>query len=430
MRARRLTLACRGQGPHPAGRAARRMGVNLRPDYEARARRDPEVTAAEEQPIVSIVVPCLDEELCVGEFVDWCFEGLRRAGVSGEVIIVDSSSDRSAEIAEAHGARVLRVPRRGLGRAYIDSLPDIRGRYVIMGDCDLTYDFREIERFVARFEEGFEFVMGDRFGGYIEAGAMPALHRYFGTPLTTWILNRIYGTYYGDIHCGMRGITREALERIRLQSQSWEYASEMVVKAAKLRLRVCEVPVRFYKDRAGRVSHHKRSGWLSPWLAGWTNLKAMFLFAPEFFLRRPGWVMFLLGLALAVSLARGPYTLSGVGMNLHWMLLGITLAALGYGAIQLATLARVFYDFDPLFTARIRRRITYDRRVLAGLALGAVGVGINAVSLARWIYGGLKLAEIQYSGVFGLQLIILGFQTFTFTLLLHMILQRQGEPAA
>ncbi len=155
--------------------------------------------------------PCLNEEICIGEFVDWCREGLGEVGRPGQILIVDSSTDRSPEIAEAHGAEVLRVPRRGLGRAYIDALPHIRGDYVIMGDCDLTYDFREIKPFVDKLDEGHDFVMGSRFAGYIEPGAMPKLHRYFGTPLTTWILNVIYGSRYSDIHCGMRALTREAL---------------------------------------------------------------------------------------------------------------------------------------------------------------------------------------------------------------------------
>ena len=147
--------------------------------------------------------------------------------------------------------------------------------------------------------------MGNRFAGSIEPGAMPKLHRYFGTPVTTWILNLIYGSKYSDIHCGMRALTREALARIRLESQSWEYASEMVLKAALLKLRVAEVPVKFYKDRDGRVSHHKRAGWLSPWVAGWINLKAMFLYAPDCFVRRPGWVLLTLGLALTSEPVRG-----------------------------------------------------------------------------------------------------------------------------
>src|SRR5262249_8736394 len=164
--------------------------------------------------MISIVVPRLNEEMVVGEFVDWCHKGLAELGRPYQILIVDSSTDRSAEIAEAHGAEVLRVPKRGLGRAYIDALPHIRGDYVILGDCDLTYHFRELKRLVEKLDEGNDFVMGSRFKGSIEPGAMPALHRYFGTPLTTAILNFMYGTRYSDIHCGMRGLTRSALEEL------------------------------------------------------------------------------------------------------------------------------------------------------------------------------------------------------------------------
>ena len=144
-----------------------------------------------------------------------------------------------------------------------------------MGDADLTYDFREIAPFVEKFRKGHEFIMGSRFEGHIEDGAMPALHRYFGTPLTNWILNRLYSADFSDIHCGMRGITRDALIRMDIQSQSWEYASEMVLKSVQMELDRAEVPVRFLKDREGRLSHHRRSGWLSPWIAGWINLRSM-----------------------------------------------------------------------------------------------------------------------------------------------------------
>ena len=161
---------------------------------------------AEPGPVeLSIVIPALNEEVTIGEFIAWCREGLERAGVCGQILIVDSSTDRTPEIALVGGAEVLRVPKRGLGRAYIDAIPFIRGEWIVMGDADLTYDFRELAPFVEKFREGFEFVMGSRFRGSIEEGAMPALHRYFGTPLTTWILNLIYGSSFSDIHCGMRG---------------------------------------------------------------------------------------------------------------------------------------------------------------------------------------------------------------------------------
>jgi glycosyltransferase involved in cell wall biosynthesis len=379
---------------------------------------------------VSIVVPCLNEERVIGEFVAWCREGLRAVGREYQILIIDSSDDDSPRIAAEQGAQVLRVPKRGLGRAYIDAIPHITGDYVIMGDCDLTYDFRDLAPFLAKLDQGYEFVMGNRFAGAIEPGAMPKLHRYFGTPLTTWILNLIYGSNYSDIHCGMRAMTREALARIHLESQSWEYASEMVLKAALLKLRVAEVPVRFYKDREGRVSHHKRAGWFSPWVAGWINLKVMFLYAPDFFVRKPGWLMLTFGLLIALSLCAGPIQLGGVGFDLHWMLLGVTLATLGYSALQLATLVRAFYNFDPEGLRTLARRFTYNRGVFTGGALAALGGLLNGTLLLTWIHHGLRLSRVSHPALFGLLLIILGFQTFVFTLLFHMIQKRRevGAP--
>src|SRR5205085_9603142 len=284
---------------------------------------------------VSIVVPSLNEEITVGEFVDWCKEGLERAGVRGQILIIDSSTDKTPEIVLRHGGEVLRTPKRGLGRAYIDAAKYIRGHWIIMGDADLTYDFRELSPFVEAFRKDAEFVMGSRFRGSIEDGAMPGLHRYFGTPLTTWILNCIYRSRYSDIHCGMRGLTRDALAKIDLKSQSWEYASEMVLKAARLGLRIEEVPVKFYKDREGRLSHHRRMGWLSPWIAGWLNLKVMLVYSPDSFLLVPGALLLGIGLLLSLALGFGPLSLFGIGFNLYWMLLGVTCATLGYSCIQI-----------------------------------------------------------------------------------------------
>jgi glycosyltransferase involved in cell wall biosynthesis len=223
---------------------------------------------------IAIVVPSLNEELTIGLFVDWCIEGLKNAGVTnGQILIIDSSTDRTPEIAEQHGAEVLRVPKRGLGRAYIDAIPNIRGNYVIMGDCDLTYDFRELSAFLEKFNEGYEFIMGSRFKGSIEKGAMPFLHQYFGTPVTTWFLNQFFNTHYSDIHCGMRGLTKDALLRMDLHSQSWQYASEMIIKAKHLGLRSTEVPISFYIAPEGRESHLKRIGWYSSWYAGMDDPK-------------------------------------------------------------------------------------------------------------------------------------------------------------
>ena len=384
--------------------------------------------ADQNQPLISIVIPTLNEELTISEFIDWCWEGIRKTGVTGQILIVDSSTDNTAQIARSKGADVVCVPKRGLGRAYIDSLPHICGRFVIMGDADLTYDFRELQPFVEKMNQGYEFVMGSRYLGYIEPGAMPPLHRYFGTPLTTWILNTMFGTKYSDIHCGMRGITLEALRKIKLASQSWEYASEMVLKASRYQLKIAEVPIKFYKDREGRLSHLKRAGWTTPWKAGWINLRVMFLYGADFFLLVPGIITFILGFLLTTSLVNGEYSIGPVFLNLHWMLLGLTLTTLGYSAAQLGIISRVFNNFDAVFTGRVERILTYDRGVVWGFVVFMIGFLINLNLLFLWINSGLRLAHFYYPGMFGLLLMILGFQTFTFTLILQMILRNNHSP--
>lgn len=375
---------------------------------------------------LSIVVPALNEEITVGEFVDWCKEGLRRAGVKGQILIVDSSKDNTAKIALEHGGEVLLTPKRGLGRAYIDAMTYIRGKWIVMGDADLTYDFRELSPFVEEFRKGTEFVMGSRYRGGMEKGAMPGLHRYFGTPLTTWIVNRIYRGHYSDIHCGMRGITRTALEKIDLKSQSWEYASEMVLKSARLGLSTSEVPVKFYKDREGRLSHHKRAGWLSPWLAGWLNLKVMLVYTPDSFLLKPGMALTVLGLLLSLVLARGPITIGHVGFSLYWMLLGVTCTTLGYSCIQIGLLARVMHGLRPGVVDRVRNLLTYDRGMLLSGGLLLVGAILLATLVYRYVKHGLQLESVSHPAILGLLLIILGFQTFCFTLLMEMA-QRVGR---
>jgi glycosyltransferase involved in cell wall biosynthesis len=369
---------------------------------------------------LSIVVPALNEEITVGEFVEWCKEGLARAGVNGQILIVDSSTDATARIVLDHGGEVLRTPKRGLGRAYIDAIPYIRGKWIVMGDADLTYDFRELAPFVEEFRKGAEFVMGSRFRGSIEKGAMPGLHRYFGTPFTTWILNRIYRSNYSDIHCGMRGLTRTALEKIDLKSQSWEYASEMVLKAARLGLVTAQVPVKFYKDREGRLSHHRRMGWLSPWIAGWLNLKVMLVYTPDSFLLKPGIALMAIGLLLSLGLAGGPLLIGNIGFGLYWMLLGVTCTTLGYSSVQIGVLARVMHGLRPLFVKRAQNLVTYDRGMLVAAFAVALGTMLLGTLVYRYLNHGLRLQAISHPAILGFLLIILGFQTFCFTLLMEM----------
>jgi hypothetical protein len=224
----------------------------------------------------------------------------------------------------------------------------------------------------------------------------------------------------------MRGLTREALTTIDLKSQSWEYASEMVLKAARLGLRFAEVPVKFYKDREGRLSHHRRAGWLSPWIAGWINLKVMLVYSPDSFLLRPGALMMAAGLLLSLALSCGPIMLFGVGLNLHWMLFGVTCTTLGYSCLQIGILARIMHGLRSGVETAVRRFLTYNRGMT--IAGTFVGIGLILVGTLAWHYVAedFKLAQISYAAILGLLFIIIGFQTFGFTLLLEMS-QRLGS---
>lgn len=400
-----------------------------------RSETDPDVVLLvpaddEPEPEVTILVPAVNEAITIGEFVEWCHDGLRDADARGEILIVDSSDDDTPAIAVARGARVLHTPRRGLGRAYIDAIPYVRGRYVVMGDADCTYDFRRLAPFVDAMRSGTEYAMGSRWKGSIEKGAMPALHQYFGTPITTWILNLVYGSKFSDIHCGMRGITRDALVRMGITSQSWEYASEMVLKSVRMGLATTEVPVTFLKDREGRLSHHKRSGWFSPFSAAWINLRAMFVNGAEFFLFKPGIVAFVLGLLMTLPLSFGDVTVGSITFSLLTMLVGVVLGTIGLHSIYLGCLAHVFLDYGGSHRARWRRVFAYTRAVLTSMALFAVGLALFGALVVRFFADGRTLpaasAMINHLGVLGLFLMIVGFSTFSFTLLLHATSVRYG----
>lgn len=372
---------------------------------------------------ISIVIPCLNEELVIGGVIQDCWVGLHQDR-SHQVLIVDSSTDRSPEIARELGAEVLTRPKEGLGKAYIDSIPHITGEYVIMGDADGTYDYKEIDRFIEKLDQGYEFVMGSRFRGSIEKGAMPALHRYFGTPLTTWIFNRVYGTHFTDIHCGLRGMTKDAFVRMNLQSTSWEYASEMIIKSVHVKLKTTEVPIHFYGAKNGRVSHLQRSGWFTPWHAGWINLRKIFIFGADFFLFKPGIVLLAAGLITLGALTFGP-----IGhFRLYSMMLGMSVGILGMIAISMGMVARILYDYSNAQVTKWAKVFSYDRSVLISVLMTVVGLVLTIPLISDYIHFGYYLPNgIQpqyYSSVTGLFLIVAAFFLFTHTLLIHALSYR------
>jgi hypothetical protein len=259
---------------------------------------------------------------------------------------------------------------------------------------------------------------------------MPALHQYFGTPVTTWALNVLFGSRFSDIHCGMRGITRDALLRMGLVSQSWEYASEMVLKSVRMELKTVEVPVTFLKDREGRLSHHKRSGWFSPFHAAWINLRAMFIHGAEFFLFKPGIAMLALGLLFTLPLSLGPIVIGRVTLSLFWMLIGLVLTVVGLQSIYFGCLAHVFLDYSGRRRQQWQRLFQYTKTVLVSAAFFVVGLAIEVAFVSYYVHNSFALpdpqATINHLAILGLMFMIIGFSTFCFTLLLHATRVRYG----
>ena len=392
--------------------------VNDRPDTWIEI---PAIDAVE--PELSIVIPALNEELTITDFVVWCHEGMRAANVVGEIIIIDSSTDRTSELAIRAGARVLHTPKRGLGRAYIDALPFIRGKWIVMGDADCTYDFRQLAPFIEQFRAGNDYVMGSRWKGSIEKGAMPPHHQYFGTPFTTWILNRLYSSKFSDIHCGMRGITKEAFLRMQLQSQSWEYASEMVLKSVHMDLRTAEVPVHFLKDRDGRLSHHKREGWFSPFNAAWINLRAMFVYGADFFTLVPGLVLLTIGLLITLPTTFGSVRIGSITLSLYWQLVGVTMVTMGLVGCLAAVIAKLLFDYTGRERTRWLSRLRYTRTVSISAGLVVGGIGLLVPLLVLYLRNDYTLPEASstqsHLAVSGVMLLLAGSVLFVFTLLVH-----------
>ena len=363
---------------------------------------------------ITIVIPCLNEDKVIGNVIKDCWIGLEN-NRDHQILIVDSGTDKSGDIARNMGADVISPLRQGLGQAYLDAIPHIKGDYIVMGDADGTYDYKELGNFITKLNDGYEYVMGTRMKGWIEKGSMPKLHQYFGTPLTTWILNRLFNLHFSDIHCGMRSMTKEAMIKIDLRSRSWEYASEMVIKSGLLKLRTAEVPIHFYKDKNGRLSHHKRSGWFSPWYAGWINLKIMLLYAPNFVFFIPGIIALIAGVLIIVTSSLGLID----NFRLHSSLLGFALVTIGYLTMQLGIISKLFSDLNKYYqdklTAFVNQKFNYDRGMIVGMSLVFLGIVLDSFLLYHWLKNNFTLESVSIFGVVGLTFITLGFQTVFFT---------------
>ena len=365
---------------------------------------------------VSVVIPCLNEAENIVECVTRAHATLAENGLAGEVIVSDNGSeDGSAELAASAGATVVHEPQRGYGSAYLAGFAAASGDYIIMIDADLTYDFAEIPRFVQELDAGADLVMGNRMSG-IEPGAMPWMNRYIGNPVLSGFLKLVVRTDVRDAHCGMRGLRRDVLPRLELSTTGMEFASEMVIRAARARLDIREFPIKLH-PRGGESK-------LSPFRDGWRHLRLILIYSPDFVFLIPGLLMMLLGI-LATILVFSEVTLFGRAWYLHTLIVGAALVILGVQLVSMGLCGRVYSvyvlgDSDP-WLQRMQRRFKMEHGLLIGLALISAGIALAGYILVKWIGRGLGTLSEQRLAILAVMLAATGSQIFFTSFLLSLL---------
>jgi hypothetical protein len=333
---------------------------------------------------LSIVIPCLNEAETLAVCIDKAAGFLASSGVAGEVVVADNgSTDSSRQIAVEHGARVVDVPERGYGAALLGGIAGARGRFVVMGDGDDSYDFTALGPFVAKLREGFELVMGNRFLGGVRPGAMPVLHRFLGNPVLSFLGRLFFGAPVGDFHCGLRAFDRSAIQRLDLRTTGMEFASEMVVKATLHGLRITEVPTVLHPD--GRSVPPK----LRTWRDGWRHLRFLLLYSPRWLFLYPGLALTAAGVLLGGWLLPGPRHLGSVTLDVHTLLFASMAVLVGFQMIGFALFTKVFaigaglLPEDPR-VAEFSRRVSLETGLIAGGLLAAAGLAGSLYALGVW----------------------------------------------
>jgi len=373
-------------------------------------------------PLVSVVIPCLNEAENIEACVTAALAALRGMGVPGEVVVADNDSeDDSARLAEEAGARVVIERRRGYGSAYLAGFAASRGRYIVMADADLTYDFDEIPRFVAALEEGAELVIGDRMDN-IQPGAMPWLHRYVGNPILSGLLNLFFRTGVSDAHCGMRALRRDVLPRLDLRTTGMEFASEMVIRASKENLRIAEFPIE-YHPRGGESK-------LSSFRDGWRHLRFLLVHSPNHLFIFPGAVLAGVGTLIVVFVGAG-FDFFGRAWGLHALIGGALLMIVGTQVLAMGLCAHAYGTYfmgeqDPWFD-RMRGRFRLEHGLLLGGLFALIGLVMGGVIVATWIAHGFGSLADEHLAVIAATLLIVGIQIFFSSFLLSILGLRRAR---
>ena len=390
-------------------------------EWENGSSGDAPKQAASDRVEVSVVIPCLNEANSVALCIDKALAVFREIGINGEVVVADNgSTDGSIEIAQQHGARVVRVSEKGYGNALRAGIEAADGVFIIMGDADDSYDFSEIPKFINGWRAGNDLVMGNRLRGVIKPGAMPWHHRYIGTPVMSAILNTFFRAGIGDVNCGMRGFTKELYRRLDLRTTGMEFASEFAIKTARIGARVTEVPITLWPDKRGRPPH------LRSFRDGWRHLRFMLLYAPNWLFMLPGGVLALFGMALVFWLLPGPRKLGGAVIDVHTMLFGMVFALTGTQIMVIGLFAKV-YSYAERFAPRQRSLERWLKRVKLeeGLALGAVitlfGIGGIAWVVYQWVHSDFGPLNQFRAAIFFSLWFLLGIQVIFSSFFLSML---------
>ncbi|QQR41193.1 glycosyltransferase family 2 protein [Devosia rhizoryzae] len=358
-------------------------------------------------------MPCLNEAETLATCIDKAQSFLARTGIAGEVLIADNgSTDGSQAIAAAHGARVVHADQRGYGAALATGIVNARGRFVIMGDADDSYDFANLDLFVAALRNGADLVMGNRFAGGVAPGAMPWHHRYIGNPVLSFLGRLFFRTPIRDFHCGLRGFSRDAIRDLNLRTTGMEFASEMVVKATLSQLDVREVPTTLKKDGRSRPPH------LRSFRDGWRHLRFLLLFSPRWLFLYPGVALVWTGIVVGSQLVRGPVTIGAITFDVHTLLVAALCVITGVQSIAFAIIGRRFasrYGFIPRSGTydRLLEWLTLERILLIAILLMLAGLSALVWGLIQWAardFGPLTSHATLRAVILSMTALVTGFQ--------------------
>jgi len=333
---------------------------------------------------LSVVMPCLNEAETIAVCIQKALTFFKANGIDGEVIIADNgSTDGSQETAISLGATVISIPQKGYGNALKGGFENANGKYIIMGDADDSYDFSALSPFIEKLREGNDMVIGNRFKGEIKKGAMPFLHKYLGNPVLSFLGRLFFKSSIGDFHCGLRGFTKEAFIKMELTTSGMEFASEMIVKANLLNLKIAEVPTVLYPDGRSRKPH------LKTWSDGWRHLRFLLLYSPQWLFFMPGLFMMVVGFVFSVALILNPITISGVTFDVHTLLYSSSLFVIGFQFVVFYGFTKVFAVTQKLLPKSNRynalfKFINLEKGLILGFLLVIIGISLSIYGLSLW----------------------------------------------